>query len=659
MLHHCAGPYVLSQPALERFEVRSRVGAGSFGTVFEAFDRQRNRVVALKVLSLVSHVTVARFKREFRTLASLRHPNLASLYELVVLGDQWLLTMEMVRGTDLLEHLAFIELQESFLQERPDFDGDERVVFRRRGRTVSAYYIEQVRAAFQQLATALAVLHSNGVIHRDIKPSNIMIARDGRVVVLDFGLAVETALDDSLDRRTIVGTPGYMSPEQIAAKPPTAASDWYSFGVLLHQALTGKMPFDAPTPIDILRQQVEIEPPHANIIVPGVPDDLASLAFDCMQRDPLARPSDMQILERLGIADFDPGRIERARTRSGPVSGRGRELRTLETWLDLLQPGEPRVFLISGDPGAGKSSLIDVFLDRVRARGDAMILAGRCQPWESVPFNAVDGVVDSLAREIRHAKTPEVLDALGRSAAVAELFQALDGIAPPALDETVAIPQGDRLVSRAAAELRAVVEAAAGGRIAVIVVDDAQWGDYASARILSRLAATGGKGRIAVVLSFTADDWRTSLLLQGLDLEQMEPKPRRLELGPLSRRTTAKMIREKLGRASHNIVDRLHRESGGNPALIEMALADGNGSLAAAVQARLASLSAAARSLFDIVFASEVPVEQNQLEQTLELIESDEALRSLSAQRLIRIRRTGNLAEVSPFHERLRLSSGA
>ena len=634
--------------------MRSRVGAGSFGTVYEAFDRQRNRVVALKVLSLVSPVTVARFKREFRTLAALRHPNLASLHELVVLGDQWLLTMEMVRGTDLLEHLAFIELQESFLQQRPDFDGDERMMMRRRGRTVSGLYIEQVRSAFQQLATALAVLHSNGVVHRDIKPSNIMIARDGRVVVLDFGLAVETSLDDSLDRRTIVGTPGYMSPEQIAAKAPTSSSDWYSFGVLLHQALTGKMPFDAPTPVDILRQQVEFEPPRADLIVPGVPEDLAELAFDCMQRDPLARPSDMQVLDRLGVTDFDPGRIERARMRSASVSGRGRELRTLQTWIDHIKPGEPRIVLISGDPGAGKTSLIDAFLDGVRARGDAMILAGRCQPWESVPFNAVDGIVDSLAREIRHQKTPEILDVLGRSAAVPELFQALDGVAPPALDETVAVPQGERLIARAAAELRNVIEAAAGDRIAVIVVDDAQWGDYASARIFARLAAPNGNARTVIVLSFTSDDWRTSLLLQALDLDEIRPKPRRLELEPLSRAATAKMIREKHGRASQALVDGLYRESRGNPALIEMALADGNGSLAKAVEARLQSLSSAARSLFDIVLGSEVPVEQNELEQTLELIESDEALRSLSAQRLIRITRTGNLTEVAPFHERLR-----
>src|SRR5476649_1469328 len=132
----------------DRFEVGQRLGAGSFGVVWEAFDRFRNRTVALKVLERVGADTVARFKREFRYLAEIRHPNLASMYELVVAEKEWILVMELIRGTELLEHLAKLELQHSFLTRVPtqvDFDGEETMALateRRHLNALSAVYIE-------------------------------------------------------------------------------------------------------------------------------------------------------------------------------------------------------------------------------------------------------------------------------------------------------------------------------------------------------------------------------------------------------------------------------------------------------------------------------------------------------------------------------------
>ena len=649
---------MLSEIASERFEVRSRLGAGSFGTVYEAFDLQRNRAVALKVLEHVSPDSVARFKREFRSLTGIRHPNLASLYELLVLGGQWLLTMELVRGSELLEHLAFVELQESLIQNRvvpaEAFDGDATITVSRYGGAtpVSPLYLAQIRSTFQQLAQALAVLHAHGVVHRDVKPSNIMIARDGRVVVLDFGLAVEASLDDSLDRRSVVGTPGYMSPEQIAASPPTAASDWYSFGVLLHQALTGQLPFEGATPIDILYNQMNAELVAPARAVPGLPEDLSSLAFDCLQRDPARRPADAEILARLGIEDFDPVRVDRSRKRTEELIGRGTELRTLAGWIDRIPPDEPRMILINGPPGVGKSALLDHFLNETRASGEWMILAGRCQPWESLPFNAADAIVDALARGIRRDAAPAVLDILGRSVAVTELFPALAGHATTVGDETVAIPRGDRLISRAAVELRALVHAAAGDRNIMLVLDDSQWGDYQSARFFRALLEEPAGRRVALVLVYTRNDWRTSLFLQGLDLLATRPAPRELRLAELSRAMTARLIRALTGSRGKRIVDRVFTEAGGNPMLIGVA-AEGD-SLAAGVETRLSSLSAAARHLFASVAAAEGPVELTSLESGLELIEADEALRSLAAQRLVRVRRTGNLTEIDVYHDRLR-----
>jgi serine/threonine protein kinase len=643
---------MVSRAAQERFEIRNRIGSGSFGTVYEAFDRQRSRVVALKVLDRVAPDTVARFKREFRTLALLRHANLASLYELLVIDGQWLLTMEMIRGAELLEHLSMIQLQESVAQDRiptlTDFDADRTISVARRETTrASPLYILQIRATFQQLAIALAVLHAQGVVHRDVKPSNVLITSEGRVVVLDFGLVIGEAVDDTFDRRHVVGTPGYMAPEQIAAASPTAASDWYSFGVLLFQALTGRMPFEAKSMLDVLHQQLHAAPPHPSEIAEGVPDDLASLAHDCLHREPVHRPSGPEILERLGIRDFDPVRIERSRPRKGKLIGRGRELRTLHGWVDAILPGDSRIILLEGAPGGGKTALLDHFLDEMRAAGHALILGGRCQPWESLPFNAVDSIVDALAREARRTSSPALDAVLGRAVAVTELFPTLSaGI--PFGDETVSLPSGDRLIKRAAAELRSLMRVVADGRVVLMVLDDAQWGDYQSAKMLREiLHADDTAVKIALVLSYTVDDWRTSLLLQALDLGEIEPAPRRLSLKDL----TVPMTQQWVG--SKKVAESVHRSTGGNPLLIEIAM-EGEGSLEAGVELRLGRCTPAARRLFEALRSGEGPIEQGELEAAVHLSELDEPLRALSTEKLIRIRRTGNLTEIDVGHQRLR-----
>src|SRR5260370_5463560 len=165
----------------DRFEIISRLGSGSFGIVYEAFDRYRNRIVALKMLERAVPDAVARFKREFRYLAELRHPNLASLYELLVLADKWALSMELIRGSELLEYLAMAELQNSLLESRQastqPLDGDQTLRFRRKKRTggLSSIYFDGVRDNFPQLALALAVLHSPGPVHLAITPPNTTI----------------------------------------------------------------------------------------------------------------------------------------------------------------------------------------------------------------------------------------------------------------------------------------------------------------------------------------------------------------------------------------------------------------------------------------------------------------------------------------------------
>lgn len=656
----------MSRRALgERFEIGARLGSGSFGVVYEAFDRYRNRTVALKVLERVSADTVARFKREFRYLAEVRHPNLASMYELVVAGSEWILVMELIRGEELLANLAALELQESFLTRIPtevDIDGDSTLALgphKVRRNALSAIYIEHVRDSFRQLAIAISVLHTNGIVHRDIKPSNVMITSEGRVVLLDFGLVIPQSYDDSLDRKSIVGTPGFMSPEQSVASAVSPASDWYGFGAMLFLALAGRLPFSGPTPLAIIERQMREDPPRPIELVDGVPDDLSDLAFRCLHREPEQRPTDEQILEVVGLPEFDPLRVERARSRTEVLIGRARELKKLRGFIDSAKPGVPRLVLLNGSPGAGKSSLTDRLLDDVRADGSALILGGRCQPWESVPLNAIDAIVDSLTRELRRERSVEIEHVMRKALAVTQLFPVLAAAAPPDVgDERVSIPtSGERLIARAALELRTILLTAARGRPIVMLLDDAQYGDYQSAQVFRRLLQPAGNEVVILIMCYRTEDWRTSLLLQGLIASPLER--REMFLNELSRSMTQKLVKRKTGKGGRRAIDRVFLQTGGNPMLIEMA-ADAMGDvtddalLGRAVNARLERLSAAARRMFVFLLSAEDAVPEDVVQTTLELFEMDEPLRTLSNERLIRLRRTGDLREIDVYHPRMR-----
>jgi len=655
----------------DRFEILSRLGSGSFGVVYEAFDRYRERVVALKVLERAIPDAVARFKREFRNLAEVRHLNLASLYELLVVGDKWVLSMERIRGSELLEHLAAAELQNCLFEKREatgPLDADQTLRYRpkRKRAGLTSLYFDHVRDTFRQLATGVTVLHGHGIVHRDIKPSNIMITGEGRVVLLDFGLAVEIARDDSLDRKTVVGTPGYMAPEQIKAAAPSAASDWYSFGVLLYQALTGQLPFTAPTTLEVMEMQVHGKPARVVEMMPTAPEDLGSLADDCIRREPDDRPSDAEILQRLGVQDFDLRRVQRRRERRTELVGRERELKKLYSWITSAAPGDPRVVCVHGSPGAGKSALLDPLLDRIRAYADAFIVGGRCQAWESVPLNAIDVIADSLARELRRNRPPAVEAALGQSVAVTQLFPVLLSARGPAPGEdTIVMPaSGPKLIARAASELREVLSAAAGDRPLLLFLDDAQWGDFQSAQVLLRLLKPQQRQSVVLLLLYQSEDWRTSLMLQSLTGHGMDM--RRLHLKELSRAATAAMLKRATGRHGTRLIDRIFRQTGGNPAMIEMAIdslgrhsADDPALMARAVACRLQHLSSAAHRLFIWLLSTPSPSDELTAASALELFEIDEPLRTLRRQRLIRIRKTGDLRAVDIYHPRMRQAFAA
>jgi len=486
----------------DRFTIQRCLGAGSFGTVYEAFDRERGASVALKVLKQADPAAIFRFKKEFRALTDLTHPNLVELYELMSDGDRWFFTMELVDGVPFLAHLrgnarSPFKARTAIAPTIPltAIETAELVPAAPRADATPAPYWNRLRSLFLQLAEGLSALHGAGRIHRDIKPENVLVARDGRVVILDFGLIAEV-MPIGLDRSSglhAVGTPAYMSPEQARGHTISESSDWYSVGVILYEALTGFLPFRGE-PIDVLarKQQSEVVPPRER--TPGVPEDLDRLCCQMLRRDEEERPSGAEVLRRLRSRESGPKPSGEHAVRSSPHApfvGRREQLAALHEAFARTKEGRAVTLLVRGPSGMGKSYLVRRFLQELAEREPAcVVLAGRCYERESMPYKALDSLIDALSQYLRALPPHEAEALLPRDVlTLARLFPVLRRVEAisRARRRGPEIPDSQELRRRAVGALRELLARLSDKVSLVLVIDDLQWGDVDGAALLSSI----------------------------------------------------------------------------------------------------------------------------------------------------------------------------
>ena len=493
----------------ERYEVIGCLGQGGMGVVYEAFDRERRQLVALKTILHFNPAALYLFKQEFRTLADVQHANLVHLYELVV-GDvgETFFTMELVRGTDFLRYVRKPDpAAESILPETvvspkpaavdraserpPGPDGPKRATPAARQ---SLAIVTRLRASLHQLVEGVQALHSAGKVHRDIKPSNVLVTNEGRVVLLDFGVAAELSGHEGEVQGgsgELVGTARYMAPEQSCDEAPTPASDWYSVGVMLYEALVGCPPF-VGSATDVITRKAMMDAPAPAESVGGVPPELNALCCALLRRDPEMRPTGTEILGRLGVTRGGaPTSMPAAVVDSvTALIGRDEQLQLLRDAFEATRSGRMVTVRVGGAGGMGKSTVVHHILDELVRGDEALVLRGRAYERETVPYKAIDSVIDALCRHLLRLveandplALPEDVVALGR------LFPVLQRV--PDIRERLDQANDDlqSLRRRAFEALRELLTTLAERQPLVVFVDDAQWGDVDSAVLLLDSAA--------------------------------------------------------------------------------------------------------------------------------------------------------------------------
>jgi predicted ATPase len=629
-------------PSVNRYDLRGELGRGGTGIVYEAFDARTESLVALKTIGAAGPEHLYRLKREFRALADVQHPNLVRLGELSSEEGQWYFTMELVRGTNFIDYV------------RPPSDD---------GAGVRNVLDEgRLRAVLPQLVSALNAIHDAGHLHRDVKPSNVLISRDGRLVLLDFGLVTALRSAQGAGDDDFVGTPTYMAPEQIEGKGVGPAADWYAMGVMLFLALTGRLPFEGTFDEILEAKLLADQVPSSHRLSPGAPQDLGALCSGLLQLEPSRRPSVAEIRTRLGMR-ADEASSGGIRSSEAVFVGRVLELGALDRALAEVERGQPRMVIVEGEPGVGKSAVVNRFLSSVGAR--AIVLQGRCYEQESVPFKGIDTILDALSEHLLALSAADTRRAIaGGVNYLAALFPVLKRV--PVVGNATA---GDRFVGNASAmreqafgEFERLLRALARRHPVVLFVDDLQWADRDSLALLRRALVDGAACLLVATMrpdappeavSFTQDAER--IALGGLS-----PDESRLLWTALSPKTAHARVTEE----QRNLA---MREAAGHPMfLAELARSAHDHELNLHAGTRLLDVlwdrvrerDEVDRRLLEVVAVAGGPTPDAVLAQAADvpLGEVQTRLGPLRAAQLVRVGRREDERVVEPYHDRLRES---
>lgn len=633
------------------------------GVVYETLDLERGDKIAMKTLLRSDGDALLRFKREFRSLQDIEHPNLVNLYELLEVEGEWFFTMELIDGVDFL---SYVWRTEKPKRHSSQFDRAPTLP-PPAGPGASALADElRLRNAIGQLTLGLAALHGAGKVHRDVKPSNALVTEDGRLVLLDLGLVADRQNHETDTGDHLLGTPGYMAPEQ-ASGHYSPASDWYSVGVMLFHALAGQLPFSG-SPFDILMQKQDEPAPPVDFFAPGTADYLVNLCAELLRRNPEKRPDARAILRRLDLSGMvDLATSSTSISMRQPFVGRDAELSAMAQAHADVAAGATVTVVLHGRSGVGKSALIGEFSRRARAAGTTappLVLVGRCYENESLSYNAFDGVIDELSAHLGSLAPEQAKSVLPADAALLvrafPVLASVDVLARAQLLGDVKDP--DELRTRMLAALREMFIRLSARNPVVITIDDVQWANRDSLLLLSEVLRPPDGPRLLMLISARgakAPDIDLTGDVRHIAVEPLEQADARelaasllVGVGLPSERAAA-IATEAQGHPMH--IDALIRYA------IQAPEDDGRPKLDQAIVARMGQLPSEARRVLELICLAGAPVTRVVMARAA-LLEDGEFDRAFAVLRLHKLARASGVRRkdiVEPYHDRVRESVAA
>lgn len=503
-----------------RFSLMRELGRGSHGQVFLARDPEGEEV-ALKLLHSRDPWSLEGFKNEARYLADLAHPALVAPSELVSRDGTLALVMPFVDGRPFTVALA-----EAAGPPEAGALADE----------------PRVRRLVLGLFEAVAALHERGLVHLDLKPENVLVDRDDRVALLDFGLARLRAA--ATRPGEISGSYLWMAPEQLQLDTITPAVDLYSAGLLVFAGLAGAPAWDPSAG------------PHARLVLPprelsalrgGLPDPYLELVRSLLEPTAARRPTAAALARSLAPIDVEPAPAIRV---PPPFTGRVAELAHLDALLADARAGVPAIVRVYGRAGVGKSALIDRFAANA-STGGASVVHGRCFAAESIPYKALDAALDQLADLARaDPGATRLLTDSSDLSSLARVFPIFRTVVAAAPDSADAASDDDFL--RARSLLRELVRHLASKQPLLVIVDDVHWGDADAVDLLMALVEPPDPPRVLVVLGHRdGEAWSSSPFAIAFEQRLQKGVPFSLaevEVAPLTPADARALAASALGR---------------------------------------------------------------------------------------------------------------